>query len=90
MRGQHNSLNPITPSPVRILSISQTLYRRGSGKGQLRACPRIQICETCFERFLTAADSRFMQTTIALRLLNALRESLAKSYSNLLNEEAAN
>lgn len=81
-----NQPGSIEPS---ILAITPILYRRGAGKGVLRSCPRIQVCEGCFQRFITLTDSRSMQTTIALRLIFALRESVSGRYSNLLEEDSA-
>jgi hypothetical protein len=57
--------------------------RRGSGKGQLRNAPRIQICEPCLIRAL----SGFSGCTESQCAWQALRESLSYVYGTVKDAE---
>lgn len=65
-----------------IMSISPLLYRRGAGKGRLRAGRRVGVCEACLAAFLAGTiDSR------CLGIVTAMRESLARLYNATLEAE---
>ena len=76
--GKHNPREP------NIVAISLVLYRRGTGKAQLKAAGKVHICERCLA--LAIAPSIF-QTGEAKRLFAGLRERISARYSAMLEEE---
>jgi hypothetical protein len=68
------------------MAVSLTLYRKGTGKGVLKAAPRVQICEECFIRAL--APSVFGVTREGKALVAGVRESLSGCYSAIVGGEA--
>ena len=74
------------PGEPNILAISMTIYRRGSGKGQLKAARKVNICEECFIQSL-AAPSMFGVNGKAKKLLGGMRDSLSECYSGLIDGE---
>ncbi len=67
------------------MAVSLTVYRKGTGKGVLRAAPKVQICEECFVKAL--APTMFGVSREAKQLLLGLRESLSECYSSLLDDD---
>ena len=70
-----------------VLAVSMTLYRRGKGKGKLKAAGKVQICEQCF--VLALSPSLFGSSTQARRMLAAMRERLSGCYEAMVEEDAS-
>lgn len=69
-----NKKQPV-PGEPRIVAISITIYRRGSGKGELRPAPAIEVCE---KRLIKAlAGSLFGPGREGSKIWHALRQSIA-------------
>ncbi len=64
------------------MAISAVVYRRGSGKGNLKGAKRVQICEPCFMRVL--APGGLFGGKESKLFLAALRESLQNCYRAML------
>ena len=75
---------PIQGEP-NIISISPVIYMRGTGKGQLRNAPKVQICATCLTKAL--AGGTFGIGVQDKKLWLALGQSLSSGYSALLDAD---
>jgi hypothetical protein len=73
------------PGEPNIVAISLVIYRRGVGKGQLSAAPRVQICQDCLVKAL--AGSLFGAGREGSRLWGALRESISFRYSSMVEAD---
>jgi hypothetical protein len=72
-----------------IIAISSSLYRRGSGKGQQKAAPAVQICEPCFVKAITGFGTLVrMAAGRDLKFWNALAGALSDRYSAMLDDDA--
>lgn len=69
-----------------VLAITPVMYRRGTGKGQLRNAPKIVICESCLVRALVS--SRLGLPKEAQKMWNAFRESISFRYGSMAEEDA--
>jgi hypothetical protein len=69
-----------------IVAITPVIYLRGTGKGQLRNAPRVQVCEPCLVRAL--AGARFGMGSQAAKIWSELRESLSYRYSAMKDDDA--
>lgn len=67
------------PGEPNILAITPVIYRRGSGKGQLRNAPKIVICETCMVYAVTSSGWKLPKESKSL--WEAIRESISYRYS---------
>lgn len=68
----------------RIIAISAVIYRRGTGKGQLRNAPRVQVCDTCLEKALTNGRLTWIGgNEAAKRLWAAMSSSILSTYEYL-------
>jgi hypothetical protein len=72
-----NTRTPIAGEP-NIISISFVIYRRGTGKGELRGAQRVQVCEDCLTKSL-----HFAKKGIDSKLWEAIKESLQNRYSGM-------
>ena len=70
-----------------ILAVSMTLYRRGKGKGKLKAAGKVQVCEQCF--VLALSPSLFGSSSQARKMLAAMRERLSGCYGAMVEEDAS-
>lgn len=71
-------------STAPYMGITPILYWRGKLKRWLRSCPRLQVCDPCFTKFIAGTISYEKQ----LCILSALRESLSECYSGLLEDDS--
>lgn len=69
-----------------IVAVSMTLYRRGAGKGAIRAAGKVTICEECLVKAL--APSVFGVGREGIALLAGIRERLSRRYSAMLEDDA--
>ena len=85
----HRSATPLKrqPGEPNVMAVSLTIYRKGNGKGQLKAAPKVNICEECFVRAL--APAMFGVSREGKSLLLGIRESLSGCYSALVEDDAA-
>jgi len=67
--------------------ISPLIYRRGSGKAQLRNAGRVQICEECLTKALTSGRLGWMSDKSA-KLWTAMRSALLDCYSAMSEGDA--
>jgi hypothetical protein len=74
------------PGEPNILGVSMTIYRRGSGKGNLQPAGKVQICEQCF--ILALSPSLFGASVQARKMLAAIRERLSCRYEAMVQEDA--
>lgn len=75
------------PGEAVIVSISQVVYRRGTGKGQLRNAQRVQVCADCLTKTLTAGRLAWL-TGNNTKLWDALRSSLLACYGKMSDDDA--
>ncbi|HMG85599.1 MAG TPA: hypothetical protein VK574_07640 [Terracidiphilus sp.] len=66
-----------------IVAISMTIYRRGLGKGQLRAAGKVCACEKCLTFALADGDS-----PQAFGMLGSLLQRISDCYSGLLEDDS--
>ncbi len=79
---------PIAGEP-RILAITAVVYRRGSGKGQLRNAPKVQVCEECLSRARTNGRLTWMNGNDAARKFgDAIGAAIFKAYTKLAEDDA--
>ena len=62
-----------------------TVYYRGSGKAQLKAAPRVQICVPCLIRAM--AGSLLGKGQAGSKLWSALRQSIAYRFGSMIEGE---
>jgi hypothetical protein len=82
----NGSRKPIAGEP-NIIAISPLIYRRGSGKAQLRNAGRVQICEECLTKALTSGRLGWMSDKSA-KLWTAMRSALLDCYSAMSEGDA--
>jgi hypothetical protein len=70
-----------------VLAISFVIYRRGRQGPQLKAAPRVRICDSCAVKALARAG--LFQPREATKLFAAMQERLAACYSDLLERDRA-
>jgi len=75
------NLRKRNPGELNILSITPILYRRGTGKGQLKNGMSIQICEVDLVRALTSPPFDSKRQKEAALLWAALQGTLSGVYS---------
>jgi len=75
------------PGEPEIVSVSQVVYRRGKGKGQLRNAQRVQVCADCLTKTLTAGRLAWL-TGENTKLWNALRSTLLDCYGKMTEDDA--
>jgi hypothetical protein len=68
------------------MAVSLTLYRKGNGKGVLRAAPKVNICEECFIKAVSSGVFGGVSKQATLLLLG-IRQSLSECYSSLVDDE---
>jgi hypothetical protein len=74
----------VTPDGHKMLSITPLLYRKGEGKGAIKAGRKINICEPC----LVLACSSAIWGLEGAKLWLAMRERLSALYKSVIEAEA--
>ena len=68
-----------------VMALSSTIYRRGTGKGQLKAAAKVRICADCFR--VVVIERRFTAKIRTARLVAAVFDAWAACYSAMAAEE---
>ena len=74
------------PGEPNVLAVSMTVYRRGTGKGQLKAAPKVNICEECFIKSVQPSSFSWVNPR-GQSFFNGLKESLSRCYSAIVEAE---
>ena len=72
------------PGDPSIMTVSLIVYRH-NGKKQLRATPKLNLCEECIVRAVTGSPRTSRPESITL--LNAVRNRLAACYNTMQAED---
>jgi hypothetical protein len=85
-----SNLRELLPGEPNIIALSMTIYRRGKGKGELKAVKRVQVCESCLARALTGGRLIWAGGDRGgWKLWAAIRSNLLIRYSTLIEDEKA-
>ncbi len=77
------------PGTPRILAITPIMYRRGTGKGQIRNSPKVQVCEECAGKALTSGRLNWLSRNKESDALWAnLRESLLDCLQGMQEDDS--
>lgn len=71
--------NGLTPGGFQMIAITGLMYRRGTGKGTIKATKNVCICESCLVLALCGSPGK----QEGLKLFRALQERLTTLYNAL-------
>lgn len=74
------------PGEPNMIAVSFTVYRRGRGKGQLKAASKVNICENCMAPALQS-ESWWKRAKEPRALLSAIQARISDCYSAMVRED---